>query len=63
MIAEWGLCLGSAEHVPGAANALADALSCLRAPEAAEFPAALRGVSQAPAPFRPREFWRALAFE
>ena len=63
MIAEWGLCLGSAVHIPGSANALADALSRLRAPEPAVFPVALQGIPEAVAPPRPREFWQALSIE
>ena len=61
LIAERGLCVGEATHIPGAANSLADALSRLVAPEPAPFPRELLGAPRSPAPARPRAFWRALA--
>ena len=62
MVAEWGLCLGSASHIPGAANTQADALSRLLAPEPSAVPPELASVPRAVVPVRPRGFWHALAF-
>ena len=62
MVAEWGLCLGSASHIPGAANTQADALSRLLAPEPSAVPPELASVPRAVVPVWPRGFWHALAF-
>ena len=53
--------IGLASHIPGVSNVLPDHLSRLWAPDAHEFPAALRDVPEVVAPPRDTAFWKSAA--